>query len=83
MSWRLKLAVFLLLISILGWLPVVVVPFLKLSAGLATTIIVGGIIFGQIAWNVGLIVGGVEALAKRQEIVRFFKKLFVRNPKTS
>ena len=83
MSWRLKLAVFLLLISVLGWLPAVTVPFLKLSAGLSAALITGGIIFGQVSWNVGLIIGGAEAVSKRHEITGAFKKLFAKKDKVN
>ena len=79
MTWRLKLAVFLMLISVLGWLPAVTVPFLGLNAALTAWLIGGGIVFGQVAWNVGLLIGGVEAVAKRHEIVQFFKNVFAKN----
>jgi len=73
MSWRLKLAVFLMLISVLGWLPAVAAPFLRLGAKLSTILITGGIIFGQISWNAGLIIGGAEAIANFQTIKKAIK----------
>ena len=62
-----------MLISVLGWLPAVTVPFLRLGAKLAAMFITGGIIFGQVSWNAGLIIGGVEAIANFQTIKKAIK----------
>ncbi|GBR74934.1 hypothetical protein NO1_2021 [Candidatus Termititenax aidoneus] len=76
MSWRLKLAVFLMLISVLAWPGLALAPFLPLSEQGKWIYSICAIGFGQITWNAGLIIGGVEAVAKRQEILAWFKKVF-------
>ncbi|MDR1453144.1 MAG: hypothetical protein LBJ25_04145 [Candidatus Margulisbacteria bacterium] len=76
MSWRLKLAVFLMLISVLAWPAIAVSPLLPLPEKGRAICAVGAFLFGQITWNAGLIIGGVEAVAKRKELLMWFKKIF-------
>jgi hypothetical protein len=85
MNWRLKLAVFLMLISVLAWPALAVSPLLPLSEKGRAVFAVGAFLFGQITWNAGLIIGGVEAVAKRKEIKqivsRWFKRAAGQKPK--
>ena len=74
MSWRLKLAVFLMLISVLAWPAIAVTPFLPLDEKGKALFAAGAFIFGQVTWNAGLIIGGAEAMLKRQKILAWFKK---------
>ncbi|MDR1323772.1 MAG: hypothetical protein LBK68_04960 [Candidatus Margulisbacteria bacterium] len=76
MSWRLKLAVFLMLISVLAWPALAVSPLLPLNEKGKAVFAVSAFLFGQITWNAGLIIGGVEAVAKRKEILAWLKKIF-------
>lgn len=74
MSWRIKLAVFLMLISVLAWPAAALTPFLPLSDKGRWIYSVGAIAFGQVTWNLGLIIGGAEAVARRKDIAAWFKK---------
>ncbi|GBR76480.1 hypothetical protein NO2_1019 [Candidatus Termititenax persephonae] len=64
-----------MLISVLAWPGLALAPFLPLSDKGKWLYSVSAIAFGQITWNVGLLIGGVEAVAKRQEILAWFKRL--------
>jgi hypothetical protein len=80
MSWRLKLAVGLMLISVLAWPGMAATQFFPLELKTKSIITLLWLLFGQITWNVGLIFGGVEAVAKRKEIWQTVKNLFNRKP---
>jgi hypothetical protein len=79
MSWRLKLAVSLMLASTLAWPVIAAAPFLPLGEKSKAALAAGAFIFGQAAWNIGLIIGGAEAAARRREICAWFKQVFKRN----
>ncbi|MDR1997155.1 MAG: hypothetical protein LBQ83_02380 [Candidatus Margulisbacteria bacterium] len=76
MSRRLKLAVFFMLISLLGNPPLVIIvtPFLPFSLKIKGVLLTGWILFGQITWWIGLLIGGAEAVARRQELLVWLKK---------
>ncbi|MDR2431868.1 MAG: hypothetical protein LBD99_06450 [Candidatus Margulisbacteria bacterium] len=76
MSWRLKLAAGLMLASTLAWPVIAAAPFLPLGDKGKAVLAAGAFIFGQAAWNIGLIIGGAEAVVKRQEIGARLKKIF-------
>ena len=65
-----------MLISVLAWPVIAVSPLLPLPEKGRAVCAVGAFLFGQITWNAGLIIGGVEAVAKRKEILAWFKKIF-------
>jgi hypothetical protein len=74
---KVVLALFLILISNLGWLlPITVVPFLKMDLEHKGFIVALCVIFGQITFNLGLLLAGAHALKlirdKKEDIHLFW-----------
>jgi hypothetical protein len=72
-SWKLKLGVFLMILSAIVFLSLLIVPFLKFNGKIIVTITTVMVIVGEVLfWSGGLLVG--------KELFNKYKSYF--NPKT-